>query len=439
MDEKKILEKLHIASLTAMQQEMDGAVRRTDGDVVLLSPTGSGKTLAFMLPLVQLLDQGCSQVQALVVVPGRELAMQLEAVFKSMGTHFRALACYGGRLTIDEHREMRAVEPHVIFGTPGRLNDHLAKGNIAPYAVRFLVIDEFDKCLEMGFQAEMSKLIKGLPGLQRRFLISATDAEQIPEYVCLGHSARVNFLAESKLVANRVGLYEVTSEVKDKLNTLSCLLRCLGQGSSIIFLNYRDSVERTTDFLRSQGFSVSAFHGGMDQKQREAALYRFCNGSANVFVATDLASRGLDIPNVNNIIHYHLPLSEEAYIHRVGRTARWKASGQTFFVLGPEERVPGYVNQKPVAFVFPETLPPLAKPKMSTIYIGKGRKNKLSKGDIAGFLCKKGEIPLSSIGRIDVKERYTYVAISYDSVGRVLEKVRGEKIKGIKTVVENVN
>lgn len=437
-DINKILEKLHISELNDMQLESINAILETNNDVVILSPTGTGKTLAYLLPITQLIDASKDAVQAIVIVPGRELALQSDTVLKNMGAGLRSAGCYGGRPAMDEHKTLKQVKPHMVFGTPGRLNDHLDKGNISPYSINCLVIDEFDKCLEMGFHDEMARLIKKLPGIRRRILVSATEAEQIPNFVHLNHAERINYLIDEEQVTDRVTLYEVRSSTKDKLETLTKLLRSLGDSSSIVFLNYRDGVERTADFLRRNGFSVSSFHGGMEQKMREDALYKFSNGSSNIFVSTDLASRGLDIPDIDNIIHYHLPIGEDGYIHRVGRTARWKAEGNAYFILGPEEYIPEFVEGDVEIKEIPEELPEPALPRMATIYIGKGKKDKLSKGDIVGYLCKKGGLESSEIGRIDVKDRYTYAAVIRRKVNQVLKLTQGEKIKGVKTIVEIV-
>ena len=439
MDIQKILTKLRITELNEMQQHAAEAILGSDGDVVLLSPTGTGKTLAYLLPLVQQIDAMKDELQALVITPGRELALQSDNVLKNMGCGLRSMACYGGRPTMDEHRVLKEVRPHIIFGTPGRLNDHLDKENISRYGIRYLIIDEFDKCLEMGFQGEMQRLVKSLPALRRRILLSATNAEQIPQFVNMAKKGTlIDFLPEEEQTSERVTLYEVRSPQKDKLETLKQLLLDFGDESSIVFLNYRNAVERVSDYLKEQGFTISCFHGGLDQRQREDQLYRFSNGSANILVATDLASRGLDIPDIQNIIHYHLPESEDGYIHRVGRTARWDASGRTFFILNSEESIPEYVegdveryeptanSQKPTA------------PKMSTLYIGKGKKDKISKGDIVGFLCKIGGLEPTDIGRIDVKDRYAYVAVRREKLQQVLQQTKGEKIKGIKTIIEQV-
>ena len=438
MEVSAILDKIGIKNLNAMQEEAMDAVLHSDQDLVVLSPTGSGKTLAYLLPMIQRLDPQTSKVQAVILVPGRELALQSATVLKDMRTGIRSLSLYGGRPTMDEHRMLKEVMPQVVFATPGRLNDHLNKGNFDVDQVKWLVIDEFDKCLAMGFQDEMSEVVSQLPSVKRRILLSATDAEEIPQFVSLGRTRRINYLDETEQVSSRVIIYKVKSPDKDKLETVSKLLRSVGEESSVVFLNYRESVERTADYLRHQGFTISMFHGGLDQKLREDALYRFSNGSANVLVCTDLASRGLDIPDIENIIHYHLPETEDGYVHRVGRTARWDKTGKTFFILGPGENVPGYVKGDQDLYELPQQLPPPALPKMTTLYIGKGKKDKISKGDIVGFLCKKGGLQPDEIGRIDVKERYSYVAIARQRLSIVLKLSRGEKIKGVKTIVEAV-
>lgn len=439
MDIQNILSKLRITALNEMQQHAVEAITGFDGDVVLLSPTGSGKTLAYLLPLIQLIDADSNDVQALVITPGRELALQSHQVLQDMKCGIRSTACYGGRAAMDEHRVLKEVHPHIVFGTPGRLNDHLDKDNISRYHIQYLVIDEFDKCLEMGFHNEMQKLIKSLPALKRRILLSATNAEQIPQFVNMAKKGTlIDFLPEEEQTPDRITLYEVRSPQKDKLETLRQLLLSFDNQSSIVFLNYRDAVERVNGYLQEQGFTTSCFHGGLEQQQRESTLYRFSNGSANILVSTDLASRGLDIPDIQNIIHYHMPESEEGYIHRVGRTARWDAKGRSFFILSADESIPDYVegdvenfepivvNQEPVA------------PKMTTLYIGKGKKDKISKGDIVGFLCKNGNLKADEIGRIDVKDRYAYAAVRREKLKQVLKGVQGQKIKGIKTIIESV-
>ena len=440
----EILQRFGISQLNDMQEEALAAIVRTNDDVVILSPTGTGKTLAYLLPLVQLINEEKPSLQAIVVTPGRELALQSSEVLKSMGCGLHSMAVYGGRPAMDEHRELRKVCPQIIFGTPGRLNDHLVKGNIVADDVRFLIIDEFDKCLEMGFQNEMAILLGNLPYVKRRVLLSATESEVMPRFVNMGHTQRLDYRQEEEQVSSRVHIYYIESPQNDKLEPLRQLLLERGEESTVVFLNYRESVERVADFLRKAGFTLSAFHGGLEQKQREDALYRFANGSANIMVCTDLASRGLDIPDIDNIVHYHLPETEQNYVHRVGRTARWDKQGRSFFLLKAGEHIPDYVEETPTAYNLkadadgstPERVP--ARPKMVTIYIGKGKRDKLSRGDIVGFLCKKGGLQGSEIGKISVEERFTYVAIAREKLRQVLKNTAGEKIKGVKTIIEEV-
>lgn len=438
MNIETIIDKLGIEQLSEMQKEVADAILHSNKDVMVVSPTGSGKTLAYLLPLIQRLDPQSDAVQAVVIVPGRELALQSSEVLKNIGCGIRCLSLYGGRSAMDEHRELKKVMPQIVFATPGRINDHLDKNNIDAGTVKWLILDEFDKCLEMGFHEEMIRVVNNLPTIERRVLLSATNSESVPHFLNMGRTLTVDYTSAEEQISERVNIYKVLSPINDKLETLNGLLRSLGAGSSIVFLNYRDAVERTADYLTNNGFYLSIFHGGMEQKEREAALYKFSNGSSNIFVSTDLASRGLNIPDIDNIIHYHLPEKEDNYIHRVGRTARWDATGKTFFILGPEENVPEYVKDKPETYNIPAVLPKPALPRMVTIYIGKGKKDKISKGDIVGFLCKKGGLDVSEIGRIDVQERYSYVAISRTKLNTVIKQTAGEKIKGIKTIIEKV-
>ncbi len=436
MEIENLLLKLHIDSLNEMQSQTIDTLSKSDKDVVVLSATGSGKTLAYLLPLVNLLSPSVDEIQAVVLVPGRELALQTYDVFRSLGTSLRSMCLYGGRATMDEHRELRKIRPHIVFATPGRINDHIDKGNFEVSAINYLVIDEFDKCLKMGFRDEMSEVLSKLPNVKRRILLSATDANEIPSFVNMGKTVRLDFLSDTQ-ISDRVNIFKVASPDKDKLETLALLLCDFGDTSTIVFLNFRDSVERVSEFLTEKGFAVSGFHGGKDQKEREDALYKFRNGSANVLVGTDLASRGLDIPEVDNIIHYHLPIGEDEYIHRVGRTARWKSTGRAFFLLSPDETIPEYVKDEPQEYMISSSTsatPPQSR--MVTLYIGKGKKDKLSKGDILGFLCKKGGLIASEIGRIDVKERCSYVAVSRNCWQEVIKRTANEKIKGIKTIIE---
>ncbi|MDR0988739.1 MAG: DEAD/DEAH box helicase [Prevotellaceae bacterium] len=445
MQTSEILQNLGIEALNPMQQAALRAFSEPK-DLVLLAPTGSGKTLAFLLPLVQFLRPDIDGVQALVLVPSRELAMQIESVFKAMNTSLRAMSCYGGRPAMDEHRTMRGIQPSLLIGTPGRINDHLRKHNFKTAALLTLVIDEFDKCLELGFQAQMSELISALPRIEKRILLSATDAPEIPHFVGVGADGagissryrRLSFIQED-VVCPRLSLYRVDSPDKDKLETLYKLLCTLGNQSTLVFCNYRESVERVRDYLQSRNMPCDMYHGGMLQPDRERALYKFRNGSTHVLISTDLAARGLDIPLVEHIVHYHLPATEESFTHRNGRTARQSARGSSYLILYDGEPQPDFLPDALAPFVLAN---PPAKPQPSlwaTLYIGKGKKDKLGRGDIVGFLCKKGQLTAADIGAVEVKEHYAYATVSRRKLRHLLGLIQTEKIKGMKTLFEEAN
>lgn len=435
-----VLRNWHIDCLNRMQQAVGDAYRR-EGDLIVLSPTGTGKTLAFLLPLVQSLKQNTPEVQAIVLTPSRELALQIDSVVRQSDVPFKSLSCYGGRPAMEEHRMMKHVRPSIIVGTPGRVNDHLTKRNIPHDTVHTLIIDEFDKCLEQGFQEEMESIVAQLPALSKRVLLSATDLADIPLFLGMGKEpkdvVRLDFLSREHRPTERLSIRRVLSPQKDKLDTLYQLLCSLGASTSLVFVNYRESVERVTRYLKSKKVSCEAYHGGMEQADREKALYKFRNGSCAVLVSTDLASRGLDIYGVDQVIHYHLPSTMEVFTHRNGRTARWQAAGKSFLILHADETLPPYVKEEDLpCFVWPEKIPLPVKPQWSTLYIGKGKKDKLNKVDVVGFLCKKGGLSKEDIGPVDVHDRYSLVAIRRNKMKNMLALVQNEKIKGMKTLIE---
>ena len=442
LDKQTILHTLGFDALTTMQEEMFEAGSNRGG-VVLLSPTGSGKTLGYLLPAVNKIDVKLDALQVVVVTPTRELAQQSEEVLKSMKTGVRSLALYGGRPTMEEHRKIKDVKPQIVFATPGRLNDHLNKENLNARGVSVLVIDEFDKCLELGFQDEMNDLLKHFSNLYGCWLMSATDADEIPHFMnrLFKTYHKIDYLVvEEGQTESRLQVCVVHSEQKDKLESLARLLTLIKGEAAIVFVSYRESVERVGKWLREQGFTAEMYHGGMEQEWRERALYKFRSGAANVLVSTDLAARGLDIPEVRAIVHYHLPQKEEDYTHRNGRTARWEAEGTVYWLLGPTEQLPAFVNAENVNEVSIADVAQIrpTQPRYATIYIGRGKRDKLSKGDVLGFLCKKGGLRADEIGRIDVGAHYAYVSVLRQRLKSVLRQVSGEKIKGMKTLIEEM-
>lgn len=431
------LNALGIEALNPMQEEMLDGVRKHDS-LVLLSPTGSGKTLGYMLPVVEAM-QPAPVPTVLVLVPSRELAIQTQGVATRLCRDTKAYACYGGRPAMDEHRSMRSLSPQMVIGTPGRVLDHLQKCNFDSSQIDTLVIDEFDKSLELGFRQQMADILALLPSVRKRILLSATDSPEIPSFVGAGRVHRMDYLADTDAdYADRISQYLLRSPEKDKLETLGRLLCSLGSPPSIVFLNYREAVDRVYQFLHKAGFCVSAFHGAMEQKDRERALFRFQSGCANVLVSTDLAARGLDIADVQNIIHYHLPVNSEAYIHRNGRTARWDRQGASYLILGPEETLDKLdCLTDMVEMEVPSTYN-VPSSRWETLYIGRGKKDKVNKVDIVGFLSKTGGLSREQLGMVTVFPQWSFAAVERTCVPSLMGRIKGQKIKGQKTIIEPI-
>ena len=431
---KDILSNLKIESLNDMQLASIEANKKHD-DIVLLSATGSGKTLAYLLPIIETIDPANKNTQAMIIVPSRELAQQIELVFKSMGTGLKITACYGGHLRETEENNLKQP-PAVLVGTPGRISDHIRRNNITLNSIKSLVLDEFDKSLELGFHEEMEFIITSLPALSKRILTSATNAVEIPEFITLNEPARLNFIVEGAEDDNQLAIKWVASDEKDKSDTLFKLICSLGNRSAIIFCNHREAVERTSTLLTQKGIVNEFYHGAMEQQERDSALCKFRNGTVNVLVTTDLASRGLDIPNIRYIIHYHLPHTEDSFIHRNGRTARMDASGTAIIILHGEEELPTYVAQDIEEIILEESYELPEKPKWSTLFIAAGKKDKVNKIDIVGFLGQKGELKKEDIGLIEVKDFFSFVAVRKVKVSGVLQLIKNEKIKNKKVRIE---
>lgn len=416
-----------IEALNEMQQAVLGA--GTTKDMVLLSPTGSGKTLAFLLPLLTTLTDEEKRIQALIIAPSRELALQIETVFRSLGAGYKVNCCYGGHPIRTEKKSLEHP-PTVLIGTPGRILDHLERGTVDLDTVRTLILDEFDKSLELGFLKEMKEILSHLSGVRRRVLTSATAAVEIPPFTGIKAPVKLSFLSDVK-ESKALTLHLVNSPVKDKLETLYKLLGELKGGSALVFCNLREAVERVSNYLTERGVDNEYFHGGMEQPERERALSHFRNGSASVFISTDLASRGLDIPEVKNVVHYHLPLNEEAFIHRNGRTARMNAEGDAYLILNEIESVPEYITRVPEEFFLPEEAKTPESSEWVTLTINRGKRDKLSKKDVVGFLFQKGGLEKDDLGVVEVKESCSYAAVKREKLPALLDRVRSEKIKNM--------
>ena len=422
-------DRLGIDALNDMQRQALEYWKSGRGDLVLYSPTGTGKTLAFSLCLLQSLQPPMHQLQAVVMAPSRELVMQTAEVLHSLAAGFKVTPCYGGHAVADEKASLSVV-PDIIVGTPGRLLDHHKRGHISLRNTRLMVLDEMDKSLELGFEDEMRQLLKQMPHIKRRILASATILEAVPEYVYLHEPLVLDVLDQSNRPAERIKVWRVFSTDNDKLDTLRRLLLSLDDGKTIVFANYRDSAERIHQYLVKNNIDAALYHGGQEQQDRERAVALLNNGSVNVLVSTDLASRGLDIDAVCHIIHYHTTVSEQAYIHRNGRTARVNADGEVYIITAPGEDLPPWVaiddtfEPHPAQNMKPAT--------MATLYFQAGKKEKISRGDIMGFIAAHGGITPAEIGRIDLRDHYAMAAVPRIRAIEVLQRLQNLKVKGRK-------
>ncbi|MBW2960750.1 DEAD/DEAH box helicase [Mesonia aestuariivivens] len=422
-NQEDILAKLNIHVLNPMQEEAISVIKHKK-NIVLLSPTGTGKTLAFLLPLLEMLAHANEEIQALIIVPSRELAIQIEQVLRAMGSGYKVNAVYGGRPMSKDKIELKH-KPAILIGTPGRILDHFNKERFSKTSIKTLVLDEFDKSLENGFEEEMKGIINQLPSLNKRILTSATQGVSIPKFVQLDKPHIINYLKEKTV--SKLVLQTVVSPDKSKLNTLLNLLEYIGAEPGIVFCNLKDSIAQVSSFLERNNVSHACFSGGMEQKDRERALIKFRNGTCQLLLATDLAARGIDIPEMKYIIHYELPRHEEEFIHRNGRTARVNAKGTAYILQGKDELLPEFIKGTKTISIAKKAV---SKPQYwETLFISGGRKDKISKGDIAGLFFKQGGLDKDQLGVIELKQDCTFVAVPLSIADSLVEKLNNSRLK----------
>ena len=421
--QQDILTKLNIHVLNPMQEEAISVIKTTT-NTIILSPTGTGKTLAFLLPIIKILDPNCNEVQALIIVPSRELAIQIEQVVRTMGSGFKVNAVYGGRPMSKDKMEIKHV-PSILIGTPGRIADHFGNERFSKKNIKILILDEFDKSLEDGFELEMREIINQLPHINKRVLTSATQSVKIPDFVRLDQPTTINYLREK--IFSKLEVKSVLSSSKSKLPALLDLIGYLGNQNGIIFCNLRSSIDQVSSFLDRNELNHGCFSGGMEQKDRERSLIKFRNGTNLILIATDLASRGLDIPELKFIIHYELPRSEDEFVHRNGRTARVDSKGTAYVLKGESEDLPEYV--KKASFVDISKKSNIKSPFWETLFISGGRKDKISKGDIAGLFFKQGNITKDQLGTIELKQDCAFVAVPKIIADSLVEKLNNTRLK----------
>lgn len=429
----KTLQNLQISALNEMQEVSIASAKKND--IILISPTGSGKTLAFLFPILERLKKDETGIQALILAPSRELAQQIEQVWRKMQTGYKVSCFYGGHSTRIEKSSL-THPPAVLVGTPGRIAYHIRNGNFDTRSIHTLVLDEFDKSLELGFHEEMAFIIDRLENIDKRLLTSATLLEELPTFTGINKDAiTINFLKAEEHIPD-LTIKAVSTVAEDKAETLFSLLCYIGNQSTLVFCNHREAVNRISDLLYETNISHGVFHGGMDQDEREKALLQFRNGSHPFLICTDLASRGLDIAAVDCIVHYQLP-NEETFIHRNGRTARMQAKGTVYMILH-DGKYPEYVQKKPEMITLPETITFPEASIWRTLYIGAGKKDKVNKIDIVGLLLQKGKINKEDLGLIEVFDHTAYVAVKTNKIKQVLQLIADERLKNKKVKIEEV-
>lgn len=439
MKEQEILslinERLGISDLNDLQKSVLKNLK-ISSSAIIYSPTGSGKTLAFSVTLLKALKNfDTEKLQAVIIAPSRELVIQISDVIRPIAPDYKVTSLYGGHNVADEKNSLQNV-PSIIVGTPGRLLDHANRGNIDLTNVRQLILDEFDKCLELGFEEEMRKLLKKMPNLSRKILTSATILKEIPEFVNLREYVTLDFLESAENPSVRTTVWQVKSEEKDKLAALRTLLYSIPQGKTIIFANYRDAVSRIYQNLKDNQISAGIYHGALEQMDREKAIAMFNNESYPILVSTDLGSRGLDIKEVKNIIHYHLPVSQESYTHRNGRTARVDKTGEVYILTHPDEQRPDFVTIDETINLPEKCEKKSIANRNSTLYFKAGKKEKISKADIVGFIANNSQIAPNEIGVINVYDHYALVAIPKQKAKTAVSQLLKAKIKGKKIRIE---
>jgi len=421
-DEKAILQKLGIDSLNPMQLKAQEVISQNN-EVVLISDTGTGKTLAFLLPLMAQLDPSKSAVQILILVPSRELAIQIEQVIREMGSGYKTNAIYGGRSGTKDKIELKHP-PSILVGTPGRVADHIRRDNIDTAFIEALVLDEFDKILEVGFAKEMEEILSNLPALKKKVLTSATQNVKFPSFLELNKPIQLNFTKEADI---KLQVKIVVSQNKDKLNTLAKLLLSTKTQSGIVFCNFKDSIQLVSDYLEKQQIDHVCFYGGLEQRDRERALIKFRNGTHRILIATDLAARGIDVPEMDFIIHYELPPIVEEFKHRNGRTARMHAQGTAYVLKWQNQNLPAFIIADEEFTI--QSKENSNTEKWVTLYISGGRKDKISKGDIAGLFFKQGQLNKNELGVIELKHDCAYVAVPSQKSEELIQKLNNSRLK----------
>jgi len=398
---------------------------------ILLANTGTGKTFAFLVELEKTLQQLESKDCTLILCPSRELAQQVSNSFSQLRTGRKSVTCYGGHKFQYEVQQLNE-HPTVIIGTPGRIADHINRGTMSNLHITHLIIDEYDKTLELGFQKEIDFITSNCADFKSIQLVSATEIEELPETFKSFQFHTSTFLEETK---PNYTLYSIEAEGNDKLVTLVKYISNVTSNNTLIFCSHREAADRIKQHLKEFGKETALYHGGLEQREREHALYLFKSGCVDTLICTDLASRGLDIPELELVIHYQFPHSKEDFIHRNGRTARMKSEGTVLLLHSESEPLPDYTNDfeinKMKGFeVFKDFNPTQKFP----IYLSAGRKDKIRKIDIVGFFTKEAGIKNEHLGMIEIYDQHSLITLSTNELKKIksllpLVRIKKQKIK----------
>jgi len=428
---KKTLFDLGFKTLTPIQNLSIAPILKGQ-DIIAKAQTGSGKTLAFALPIVEKIIPQQLKPQVLILAPTRELCEQIAGVIKSISIHkanLKIVTLYGG-VPLRGQVTSLSFGADIVIGTAGRLNDHLFRQTLSLENIGMLILDEADRMLDMGFYDDIMKITKVISTSAQTLLFSATYPDNIAK---LGSSILKNPISVEVESCEVVTIKEIAYESRDKFEAIKAILCSYKPSSVVIFCNTKIQTDDLGDFLYDEGFDVATIHGDFEQKERDEALIEFSNGSKPILVATDVASRGLDIDNIELIVNFDMPQSAQTYTHRIGRTARAGKDGIAVSLLSgrdknaKEEIMPNASLHSLDSLKIDKKF--LLEGVFSTIQIGGGKKDKLRKGDILGVFCKDLGLDVKDIGRIDIFEKRSYVAIHRDVIKQAIKELRETTIK----------
>jgi ATP-independent RNA helicase DbpA len=409
-------------------------------DVIAQARTGSGKTAAFGLSLLQSLDVDTIRLQALVLCPTRELADQVSKAIRKLAANIpnvKLLTLCGG-MPLGPQLASLTHDPHIVVGTPGRVQEHLKRGSLHGGGIKVLVLDEADRMLDMGFSEAIDDIVGRIAKHHQTLLFSATYAEEIRQVSKRLQRDPVEITVEAPHEESTIEQRFHEVEPAQKLDALAQLLGKEHAQHALVFCNMRKDVDAVADELDKRGFSALALHGDMEQRDRDEVLVQFANRSCSILVATDVAARGLDIAGLPLVVSYDIAHDPDTHTHRVGRTGRAGEAGLALTLVTPRER-PKALNiedqlGQPLTWHPLKVAPPRGKQlnlaPMRTLVIDAGRQDKLRPGDILGALTGDAGLDAKDIGKIDVFATRAYVAIRRDLANKALERLRAGKIKG---------